>query len=222
MTADVCENFSFEAKFADSFAIGAWLFRCGRRCQFDVIDAKLIESSGNSDFSFSVEESIGKLFSLSLLDEHCLIIWWKGSTKVDSMMEKFDTRDKKSSALARTRQFEWEGDLSYGLLLGVILGWLVTCWYPFVPFESLVTTEGGMICKTIDWSGSSEMWCLECLSWRREMDWRSVFYRLMKRRLFCKKRWVNCLCVYFWEKKWELFVCVLKGCQKFDEKVDKI
>jgi hypothetical protein len=36
-----------------------------------------------------------------------------GITKVDSMMEKFDTRDRKSSALARTRKFDPVlGDLS--------------------------------------------------------------------------------------------------------------
>jgi hypothetical protein len=60
-------------------------------------------------------------------------------TRVDSMMEKFDTRDRKSSARGRTCQcHQTTGDLSYGLLFGTNFGWSVTCVKPLVLFELAV------------------------------------------------------------------------------------
>ena len=46
-----------------------------------------------------------------------------GDTRVDSMMEKFDTRDRKSSARARVHQSQvgQEGEL----IIGIVEGWRV-------------------------------------------------------------------------------------------------
>lgn len=41
---------------------------------------------------------------------------WKGYTKVDSMIEKFDTRERKSSALERTGQLK----LRWGYIIWII------------------------------------------------------------------------------------------------------
>jgi len=99
MTPNVSEDFGFKTEFANGFAIGSRLLRGSRRRKFDIFNAKGIERFGNLNFFGGIEESVGKLFSLSLnyqsLSESGII------TRVDSMMEKFDTRDRKSSALAR-------------------------------------------------------------------------------------------------------------------------
>jgi hypothetical protein len=102
VTADVSEDFSFEAKFANSFAVRARLLRGSRGREFNVLYTEIIEGSGNFDFFGGIKECVGKLLAFSLFISHV----GDEVTKVDSMMEKFDTRDRKSSALARRRQQE--------------------------------------------------------------------------------------------------------------------
>jgi len=41
MTADVGQNFGFQAELADGFTVSAGLFRSGGGGEFDVLDAKL-------------------------------------------------------------------------------------------------------------------------------------------------------------------------------------
>src|SRR5436190_13832631 len=103
MTTDMRKDFGFETEFADCFAVGSRLFRSSGGRKFDVFDAKLIESFSDFDFFGGIKEGVCKLFSLPLV----LLVppRLKGLfTKVDSMIEKFDTRERKSSARGRTRQ----------------------------------------------------------------------------------------------------------------------
>jgi len=58
------EDLGLQSEFANGFAICPGLFRGDWGSQLDVFHAESIEGLGNCDFSFGIEESIGKLFSL--------------------------------------------------------------------------------------------------------------------------------------------------------------
>jgi S1-C subfamily serine protease len=64
VAADVCQDLGLEAKLADGFAVPARLLGRGRRGQFDVVDAELIEGLGDLDLGLGVEVGVGELFAL--------------------------------------------------------------------------------------------------------------------------------------------------------------
>lgn len=116
------ENFCLETEFADRLAIAAGLLGSSRGGKFDILDTKIIKSFSDLNFLGGIKECVRKLLAFSLKSISC-VQRRKLATKVDSMMEKFDTRDKKSSARGRIRQlYSIMEILSYGLLFGVNLG----------------------------------------------------------------------------------------------------
>jgi hypothetical protein len=63
----MCQDFGFQAEFADGFEVTAGLLRGGRGGEFNVLDAKVRECFGNLYFFLRVKEGVGELFTLSLL-----------------------------------------------------------------------------------------------------------------------------------------------------------
>lgn len=59
------QNLSLETELGYSFAVLTRLFRCCRRCEFDIVDAKLVQRLGNFDLGLGIEECVRKLFALS-------------------------------------------------------------------------------------------------------------------------------------------------------------
>jgi len=134
MTPNVSEDFGFESEFADGFAVGAGLFGSSGGCKFDVFNTEFVKSFGDFDFFGRIKEGIGELFPFSLWNTVSYMIANGEFTKVDSMMEKFDTRDKKSSARGRTRQLYF---LTGGLIIRIVVwseSWLIRhMGVPIVP-----------------------------------------------------------------------------------------
>lgn len=58
MTSNMGENLGLETKFANRLAILSALFTSGRRSEFDVVDTKIIECSGDFDFGREVKEGV--------------------------------------------------------------------------------------------------------------------------------------------------------------------
>ena len=65
VTSHVCEDLGLQSELADSLAVQSRLLRSGRRCEFDVVDTKLVEELGDLDLGLGVEEGIGKLLTLT-------------------------------------------------------------------------------------------------------------------------------------------------------------
>lgn len=65
VAAHMCQYFGLETELADGLAVLSRLLGSGRRCEFDVIDAKVIQSLGNLDFGFGIEEGVGELLALA-------------------------------------------------------------------------------------------------------------------------------------------------------------
>lgn len=64
MAADMSENLGAESELANGLAIKTRLFRCGGRCQLNVLDTKGIQSLRDGDLGLGVKESICELFPL--------------------------------------------------------------------------------------------------------------------------------------------------------------
>ena len=65
MAAHVGQDLGLETELADGLAVLSRLLGSGRRCEFDVVDAKVIQSLGDLDLGFGVEEGVGELLALT-------------------------------------------------------------------------------------------------------------------------------------------------------------
>ena len=65
VAAHVGQDFGLETELADGLAVLSRLLGSGRRCEFDVVDAEVIQSLGNLDLGFGVEKGVGKLLALA-------------------------------------------------------------------------------------------------------------------------------------------------------------
>jgi hypothetical protein len=67
VAANVCEDFGFQAEFADGLEVSAGLLRGCRGGEFDVLDAKVRQRFRDLYFFLGVKEGVGELLALSLL-----------------------------------------------------------------------------------------------------------------------------------------------------------
>ena len=61
----MCEDFAAETELADCFAVFIALFRGGRACELDVVNAKGVECPCDFDFGFGVKKTVCELLAFS-------------------------------------------------------------------------------------------------------------------------------------------------------------